>query len=297
MGLPSQEAIPAPRGFAIQSRVVATEAGRITGYKEPSGPGVRVDACGYLGYAPPPQFDPLLAKVIAASNSTGTFESAIDRAIWALGEFHIAGLATNLARLRGILAHPVFRSGGASTGFLAEHASAIDAASATNGSGPVSLLEKQAVTIAAAPTSSPAVAPSSAPALDLAEGDEAVRSPRAGAIVEWSVTIGETVVAGAPIAVISAMKMETVVPAPTAGVVTARQDLAPGDRIGSGQVIAVLNLVTAEGAAAAATNPDATWAPVLDRIASLQDFREERLAPGSKTRASSSAQPRKARLP
>ena len=47
--------------------------------REPSGPGVRVDACGYLGLAPPPQFDPLLAKVICQSGSSGTFESAVDR--------------------------------------------------------------------------------------------------------------------------------------------------------------------------------------------------------------------------
>ena len=37
-----------------------------------AGPGVRVDACGYLGYAPPPQFDPMFAKLIGQSNSTRT---------------------------------------------------------------------------------------------------------------------------------------------------------------------------------------------------------------------------------
>ena len=46
--------------ITVEARVVARGGGTINAYKEPSGPGVRVDACGYLGYAPPPQFDPLL---------------------------------------------------------------------------------------------------------------------------------------------------------------------------------------------------------------------------------------------
>ena len=67
LGLGSQHDVAPPRGFAIQSRVVARSAGTIAAYKEPSGAGVRVDACGYLGYAPPPVFDPLLAKVARCS--------------------------------------------------------------------------------------------------------------------------------------------------------------------------------------------------------------------------------------
>ena len=106
IGLADQKAVGQPRGFAIQARVVAQGTGTLTAYREPSGPGVRVDACGYLGLAPPPQFDPLLAKVICQSGSSGTFESAIDRTERALAEFHIAGVPTNLEQLRAILAHP-----------------------------------------------------------------------------------------------------------------------------------------------------------------------------------------------
>ena len=54
----------------MQARIVAGGAGMMTAYKEPTGPGVRVDSCGYLGYAPPPQFDPMFAKLICESNST-----------------------------------------------------------------------------------------------------------------------------------------------------------------------------------------------------------------------------------
>ena len=77
LGIPTQDAIAAPRSYAIQARIVAGGAGMLTGYKEPAGPGVRVDSCGYLGYVPPPQFDPMFAKLICESNSTGSFASAV----------------------------------------------------------------------------------------------------------------------------------------------------------------------------------------------------------------------------
>ena len=96
LGLGDQAAIEAPRGYAVQARIVAGGAGTLTAYKEPTGPGVRVDSCGYLGYAPPPQFDPMFAKLICQSNSTDSLASALDRTLRALDEFHIAGLPTNL---------------------------------------------------------------------------------------------------------------------------------------------------------------------------------------------------------
>ena len=71
LGLASQAAVGPPRGFAVQARVTVQGAGTISAYKEPSGPGVRVDAAGYLGYAPPPEFDPLLAKVVGTANFGG----------------------------------------------------------------------------------------------------------------------------------------------------------------------------------------------------------------------------------
>src|SRR5262245_47589424 len=79
LGLAEQKAVPVPRGFAVQARVVAQGSGTLTAYREPSGPGVRVDGCGYVGLAPPPQFDPLLAKLICQSGSSGCFDSAVER--------------------------------------------------------------------------------------------------------------------------------------------------------------------------------------------------------------------------
>ncbi len=130
LGLADQKAVGTPRGFAVQARVVAQGTGTLSAYREPSGPGVRVDACGYVGLAPPPQFDPLLAKLICQSGSSGCFDSAVDRTRRALDEFHIVGVPTNGDQLRAILAHPEFRAGNARTTLLAE---AIEPAKAKTG--------------------------------------------------------------------------------------------------------------------------------------------------------------------
>ena len=89
LGLASQDIVPAPRGFAVQARIQATGAGTITAYKEPTGPRLRVDSCGYLGLSPPAQFDPMLAKLIGGSNSTGSYASALERTAAALSHFQI----------------------------------------------------------------------------------------------------------------------------------------------------------------------------------------------------------------
>ena len=65
IGLGDQRAVGAPRGFAVQARVVATGAGTLDRVSR----AVRCRRSGrcaaaIVGYAPPPQFDPLLAKVI-----------------------------------------------------------------------------------------------------------------------------------------------------------------------------------------------------------------------------------------
>ena len=119
LGLADQQAVGAPRGFSVQARVVARGTGTLSAYKEPSGPGVRVDASGYVGYTPPPQFDPLLAKVVGTSVSrqqeSAVLAAAVDRTRRALDEFHVGGLATNIAQLKTILQHPDVRTGDART--------------------------------------------------------------------------------------------------------------------------------------------------------------------------------------
>jgi acetyl/propionyl-CoA carboxylase alpha subunit/acetyl-CoA carboxylase carboxyltransferase component len=286
IGLGDQGAVGRPRGFAVQARVVATAPGTITAYKEPAGPGVRVDACGYLGYAPPPQFDPLFAKVIGSSNSTGSLASAVDRTLRALDEFHVAGLPTNIPQLRAMLAHPAVRAGDARTTLLAEHPDILRA-TPTNGSGPLALLDQQATLGGnGRGPHTPATngVQQSMPPLAVAPDQVAVASPLAGAVVELSVREGDSVAEGDTVLVISAMKMETVIAAPCTGVVAAVQPLTAGDTVGAGQVVAAI--APAEGKAdgrgfAPPDRAEETWAPVLEQIGTLQALAHARLAPGS----------------
>ena len=84
--------------------------GTLTVYEAPNGPGVRTDGFGYAGYSTSSAFDSLLAKVIAHSPSPD-FADAVARLTRALSEFRLEGVATNIAFLRNILAHPDFVDG------------------------------------------------------------------------------------------------------------------------------------------------------------------------------------------
>jgi len=270
------EALPtvgAPKGFAIQARVCVQGTGTLTAYREPSGPGVRVDACGYVGLAPPPQFDPLLAKLICQSASSGTFESAVDRTQRALDEFQIVGVPTNREQLRATLAHPDFRAGNARTTLLSE---AIDAPKAKQGA--LQFLDQQAaaLTRGRAP-------PGAAPArpLPVPPGHEAVESPHAGSVVDIKAREGASVKSGDPLFVVSAMKMETSVTAPCAGVISALAPLAVGDSVDGSQILAVIKPAAGATKAAPTLPADETWTPMLDKVAALQAIAHKRLAPGS----------------
>ncbi len=284
LGIADQSAVPAPRGFAVQARIVAGGAGVLTAYKEPTGPGVRVDSCGYLGYAPPPHFDPMFAKLICKSNSTHSFDSALDRALRALDEFHIAGLPTNLHQLRAILSHPAVRAGDARTTLFSEHPEL----GARNGapasaSASMALLEQQATAIGGgrAAMTLARVQPTSA-GLTVPSGEEGIESPMAGSIIEIHVKVGATVEAGATLMIVSAMKMETAVTAPCAGVVTALSPAETGANVAAGQIIAT---IAPSERAADTSGPreygDDTWAPMLADVRKLQAIAHRRFAPDS----------------
>jgi acetyl/propionyl-CoA carboxylase alpha subunit/acetyl-CoA carboxylase carboxyltransferase component len=279
LGLADQRAIGEPRGFAVQSRIVAMGAGTLTSYKEPSGPGVRVDACGYLGYAPPPQFDPLLAKLICQSNSSATFVSAVDRSLRALGEYHIGGLPTNLDQLRAILSHPSFRAGDARTTLLSE----MPAVTAGGTPRLLALFDQQAAALGNGAAAKIAPKQSSLPELPVGDGQQGVECPIAGVVLEVCVKAGATVAAGDTIAIITAMKMETAVAAPCAGVVVDMQRLGIGADVTAGQVIAVIAPAEKSGASTTARLPaDQTWAPLLAEVSALQGIAYARFAPDSR---------------
>jgi acetyl-CoA carboxylase biotin carboxylase subunit len=118
----TQEAL-AQRGHAIEVRVYAEDpardylpqAGPLLLYREPSGPGIRVDSGYSEGDEVSVHYDPLIAKLIASGESR---DAARQRALAALRSFPILGIRTNIALLIQLLEHPRFVSGDVDTRFL-----------------------------------------------------------------------------------------------------------------------------------------------------------------------------------
>src|SRR5262249_49725579 len=114
------------RGHAIECRVYAEDpgagflpqAGPLLVYREPSGPGIRVDGGVEQGSNVPGHYDPMLAKLVASGESR---QAAIARAAAALASFPVLGVRTNIAFLGNVLRHPAFAAGDLHTGFIDDH--------------------------------------------------------------------------------------------------------------------------------------------------------------------------------
>jgi acetyl-CoA carboxylase biotin carboxylase subunit len=112
-------------GHAIEIRINAEDPargfapspGRLTRFRPPLGPGVRVDTFVEDGTTIPPYYDSMIAKVIVRDNSR---HLAIERARRALGELEIEGVPTTREIALEILDSEEFRSGDYSTSFLDE---------------------------------------------------------------------------------------------------------------------------------------------------------------------------------
>ena len=122
-----------PRGHAIECRVNAENyarnfmpsPGRVTGYREPSGPGVRVDSSLAAPAMVSPNYDPMIAKLICHGPNR---ELAIARMRRALLEYGITGIRTNIPYHLAILEDADFRSGDYTTHFIDEHPQLVEAA-------------------------------------------------------------------------------------------------------------------------------------------------------------------------
>jgi acetyl-CoA carboxylase biotin carboxylase subunit len=95
-------------GSAIECRINALTPGRLTRLEIPGGPGVRFDTFLYNGYAVPPQYDSMVAKLIVHAP---TRERALIRMDRALSELVIEGIETNQREQRYIIEDNEFRSG------------------------------------------------------------------------------------------------------------------------------------------------------------------------------------------
>jgi acetyl-CoA carboxylase biotin carboxylase subunit len=103
-------------GAAIEFRVNAEDAdqgfapspGTITRLDLPGGPGVRVDTAMYAGYAIPPFYDSLVAKLIVSGRDR---DEAIARGRRALGEFRVEGITTTIPFHLALLDDPAVQAG------------------------------------------------------------------------------------------------------------------------------------------------------------------------------------------
>tara|TARA_B100002003_G_scaffold47387_1_gene42707 strand:- start:5448 stop:8852 length:3405 start_codon:yes stop_codon:yes gene_type:complete len=236
----TQAEIPAPRGVALQARVNLETmdvdgnsrpgGGVLTVYEPPAGPGIRVDGFGYAGYATSPHYDSLLAKLITHADD---LDSAARKARRALAEFRIGGARSNVTFLQALLKHAPLAEGTIHTRYVEDNAAELigdaaeraryfepperDARKAGTRVDPddplaVLSLKGQAASVPAATNEPP-------PHVAGPAGSAALLAPLQGMLIALSVSVGETVLKGQPVAVMEALKMEHVVLAEVAGVV------------------------------------------------------------------------------
>ena len=113
------------RGHAIECRVYAEDpgagflpqAGPLLLYREPAGPGIRVDSGVAEGDLVGVNYDPLLSKLIAYGENR---EAAITRAITALRNYPVLGIRNNIPFLVRLLEHRSFRAAEVHTGLIDE---------------------------------------------------------------------------------------------------------------------------------------------------------------------------------
>jgi acetyl-CoA carboxylase biotin carboxylase subunit len=145
------------RGHAIECRIYAEDtadgflpqAGPLLLYREPSGPGIRVDSGVEEGATVDVHYDPLLAKLTAWGESR---EAALNRAVAALRTFPILGTLTNVPFLIRLLENPEIRAGRMHTRFIEEHAAEL----LTVPDAPLEALAAAALATAAAPVAASA---------------------------------------------------------------------------------------------------------------------------------------------
>jgi acetyl-CoA carboxylase biotin carboxylase subunit len=83
----------------------------------PGGPGIRVDSCVYAGYTIPPHYDSMMAKLIAYAP---TRAEAVAKMRWALAEFVVDGVDTNIDFQLAILRDEDFIAGNYNIATLGE---------------------------------------------------------------------------------------------------------------------------------------------------------------------------------
>jgi len=142
-------------GAAIELRITAEDpfagfvpaTGRIREFRPPDGPGVRCDAGIVSGSVVSPHYDPLLAKIIVSGPDR---ETARKRALRAVRETRLTGVASTLPFFERVLAGTVFCSGEFDTSFVSVHWPALGSAEVDGGAAARAELAPLALAAAAA---------------------------------------------------------------------------------------------------------------------------------------------------
>ncbi|HEY7605083.1 MAG TPA: acetyl-CoA carboxylase biotin carboxylase subunit [Gaiellaceae bacterium] len=250
-------------GHAFECRINAEDPsagfrpapGRIAGYREPGGPGVRVDSGVEDGSEVSPLYDPMVAKLIVHGVDR---EHARRRMLRALDEYGIGGVTTLLGFHRALFRHPCFVEGGTCHGVveseqLAQQAEQLSHETTIEAAPDGKLRERVTAVELDGRRYDVRVLVPEPPWAALAErrreratvraggtaGQDAIVSPMQGTVLSVAVSEGDAVVAGQVICVVEAMKMENEVRALRDGTV-AELSVAPGEPVATGQVICVV---------------------------------------------------------
>jgi acetyl-CoA/propionyl-CoA/long-chain acyl-CoA carboxylase, biotin carboxylase, biotin carboxyl carrier protein len=258
------------RGHAIECRINAEAAhknfapapGAIASYREPAGPGVRVDSGVEAGSEVTPMYDPMVAKLIVWDVDR---EHATRRMLRALAEYEVGGLTTLIPFHRAILATEQWARGETCRDLMEDKewlkttAPAAEAPAEPSEDGPELVARDYKVEVSgklfdvkvlgeaggAAGAANPGGGGRKPPKRERRSGggasasSESLPSPLQGTVLKVAVEQGAEVSEGDLICVIEAMKMENEIAAHRSGKVTTL-NVAEGAAVSSGDVLAVI---------------------------------------------------------
>jgi acetyl-CoA/propionyl-CoA carboxylase, biotin carboxylase, biotin carboxyl carrier protein len=251
-------------GHAIECRINAEDPstgflpspGRITSYREPSGPGVRVDSGVTIGSEVVGLYDPLVAKLCAHGIDR---DHARRRMLRALGEYEIGGVKTLVGFHRALLEHPCFSAGETCRGVteskeLAERADQLShSTTSVVAQSDGRVRERRIEAEVEGRRFEVKVLTPEPPYAELARrrrdrdsqqghhgaARDAIVTPMQGTVLAVEVTEGDEVKAGQVVCVVEAMKMENEITSPRAGTVSGLS-VEPGQAVTTGQVICLV---------------------------------------------------------
>ena len=251
-------------GHAIECRINAEDPsngflptpGRITSYREPGGPGIRIDSGVAAGSEVVGLYDPLIAKLVVHGVDR---EHARRRMLRALDEYEIGGVTTLLGFHRALLEHACFIAGQTCHGVveskeLAERAEQLSHQQTTLAASTDGRLRERvsSVELDGRLYEVKALVPEP-PFAELARrrrertgrgahhgaDKDAVVTPMQGTVLAVEVADGDEVRPGQVICIVEAMKMENEITAHRDGVVT-ELSVEPGQAVTTGQVVCVI---------------------------------------------------------